>query len=139
MKAIFKLMLFSFALNFAVGIMSNAIPTLYMDSSTNPLGLYDEASVLQFDSEVNKTIQPSGDLEDSSDAFDRLLDKIGLGVAKKFLNAIDTYLFGFIRFIEWLMPYEVALWLGPMLRILISIGYAFGAIWLWTGKDLARG
>jgi hypothetical protein len=139
MKAIFKLMLFSFVLNFAVGIMSNALPTLYNDASTNPLGLYDAAGTNRFAGQINGTIAASGDLEDASNAFDRLLDKIGLGVVKKFLNAVDTYLFGFIRFIEWLMPPDVSLWVGPSLRILISVGYAFGAIWLWTGKDIGRG
>ena len=137
MKAVFKLMMFSFVLNLAVGVMSQALPSIANDPTFNPLE-YDASASNDFAEQINKTISPSGDLEDSSNAFDRLLDKIGLGVAKKFLNVVDTYMFGFVQVIERLFG-NTNLWLSGFLRILIIVGYAFGAIWLWTGKDVGRG
>ena len=137
MKAVFKIMLFSIMLNLAVGIMDNALPAIGNNPQFNPM-VYDTATMNAFTNQVNTTIKPEEDLTASSNIFYRLLDKIGLGVARKFLDAMDMYLFGFINLIMKLMGVE-NLWLYAILKFLVTIGYAFGAIWLWTGKDIGRG
>ena len=137
MKAVFKLMLFSFVLNLAVGIMTQAIPVVANNPSLNPLS-YDEASADAFKTQANKTVSAGGFLEDASSKFDRLLDSIGLGTIQKFLRLVNTFMFGFIQVIEAVFGID-NLWFSGFLRIMIIVGYAFGAIWLWTGKDIGKG
>lgn len=141
MKIVFKLMMFSIVLNFAVGIMLTAIPVF--DDVVYKGGVIYEGDnyATAFNSSMGGTINPIGSLENLGDAFDRLLDKIGLGAISKLLNAIDNYMFGFVRMLENLFANS----LDPNLRIMIfnivlrpmiTIGYILGAWWLWTGKDL---
>jgi hypothetical protein len=137
MKTVFKLMLFSFMINLAVGIMTNALPAIGNNPQYNPME-YDSKTVNNFVGQMNATIKPGEDLTDNTNIFYRVLDKIGLGVAEKFLNAMDTLLFGFINLIMKLMGVE-NLWLYVFLKSMVVVGYAFGAIWLWTGKDIGRG
>ena len=137
MKAIFKLAIFSLVLNLAVGIMSQALPILANDPTFNPLE-YDSENVQLFSNQINGTINPSENLEDKGDSFDRLLDSIGIGAVKKVLNAINTYLFGFVTVLEKIFG-VTNLWFMGFIRIMMTIGYAFGAFWLWTGKDIGKG
>lgn len=140
MKIVFKLMMFSIVLNFAVGIMLTALPVF--DNPVYKSGVdYQDNYASEFNASMSGAINPTGDLEDLGDAFDRLLDKIGLGAIKKLLTTIDKYMFGFVQILENIF----AGGLGPdlsfmifsvVLRPLITIGYILGAWWLWTGKDL---
>lgn len=142
MRLVFKMVLYSIVLNFAVGIMMTAIPVF----DTNPEyrgGLfYDSGYVDEFNSSMSGSIDPTGDLEDTSDAFDRLLDKLHLGIIAKFLNAVDMYMFGFLKVIERVFggvmdsALESVVFLG--LRGMITIGYILGAILLWTGKNVTK-
>lgn len=139
MNTIFKVILFSIMLNFSVGIMMTAIPA-FNEYSGNTAGLsYDSNYGTDFQSQMNKSINPTDQLDDASDLFDRILDKLQLGIVKQFLELVDRYMFGFVQMLHtmigsYLDPAVRTLIFGIM-RVLITIGYVLGAIWLWTGKD----
>ena len=144
MNTVFKLMLFSIMINFATGIMM----TVVVDSSgnqvfnpANRMGLdYAENYTFQFTSEMNNTIQPTGDLEDKGNMMYRILDKLNLGFISKFLQLVDRYMFGFAQILEnifgGILGETLRLMVFGMMRALMTIGYVMGALALWTGREI---
>lgn len=138
MKVVFKLMIFSIMLNFAVGIMLAVIPAFDIG---NTGGLtYDSSFSNDFTGGMNQTIQPAGLLEDRGDAIYRVLDMIGLGFIHKIITAVDKYMFGFVLMLEGMfsgpMGAELSGFIFGILRVMITIGYILGAWVLWTGRSL---
>jgi hypothetical protein len=103
--------------------------------------------------EMEKTINPSGNLDDASDQIYRVLDMMSLGFIYKFFNIIDDYMYGIVNMLETII--------GPMLnedtrlimfgnqndndlipnsfgalKAIISLGYVLFGISLFTGKDI---
>ena len=137
MKAVLKLMMFSILLNLSVGLMITALP-IFEENPEYRGGLgYDEAGLIDFSNSLNGTINPTGDLEDSSNAFDRLLDKLNIGIISKILRVIDKYMFGFINILQGVLNLDTSI--VYFFKAMISIGYVMAAIWLWTGKNIGRG
>ena len=146
MNMIFKLLVFTFALNLAVGIMSVAI----VDGDGNPVfdedwmksGLkYNESMTTTFEDGMNTSVNPStGNIQDSGDASYRILDMIGLGFIGRLLTAVDTFMFGFVNILRSLFTPligdTVAGVIFGMIKGIISIAYILGAWVLFTGKDL---
>jgi len=125
-------------LNFAVGIMLQAIPAFDIEDMG---GLrYDDVYAEPFVNEMNQTINPSGLLEDRGDAIYRVLDMIGLGFIYKIITAINTYMFGFINMMQAMFGGAMSEGLSNMIfgafKVIITIGYIFGAWALWTGRSL---
>lgn len=137
MKVVLRLIFFSILLNLATGLMLDAIPA-FKESTSRTGGVnYDSNNFVSFTNTMNGTINPTGDLEDSTSFFDRLLDKLELGVIKKILTVMDQYMFGFINTAE-LVLHLSTFWVATI-KLLITFGYIMGAISLWTEKDIARG
>jgi len=147
MNIVFKLMLFSIMLNFSVGIMSTAI----VDIDGNPIfsdpsrrmGLdYDSEYTSDFVGELNESINPTSELEDTGNAIYRVLDMIGIGFIKKILNTIDKYMFGFINIIQTLIGGKLdstsRVLIFGIMKAILTIGYIIGAWTLWTGKETTR-
>jgi len=138
MKTIFKLIIFSIMLNFAVGVMMYAIPAFTLEDRGGMT--YDDTYTDPFVNEMNETINPSGVLEDSGDAIYRVLDMVGLGFIHKIVTAIDTYMFGFINMMQAMFGSAMSEGLRNMLfgamKVIITIGYILGAWALWTGRSL---
>ena len=144
MNTVFKLMLFSIMINFATGIMM----TVVVDANGNPvfdpanrMGLdYAENYTFQFTSEMNNTIQPTGDLEDKGNMMYRILDKLNLGFISKFLQLVDRYMFGFVQILDnifgGILGETLRSMIFGMIRILITVGYVMGALALWTGREV---
>jgi len=139
MNWVFKLAFFNLALNFAVGLLLLTIPVF---GATQPtMGLkYDSNLGSDFETEMNGSINPSGDVEDTGDAIYRILDFINLGMIKKFITLIDTLMFGFWNQMEsmlgGLMTPAARLYIFTTLKLFITIGYILGAFFLWTGKNV---
>ena len=82
-----------------------------------------------------------------------LLDMVGLGVISRFIKTITDYAYGFVKLLDKLLGpflldnvetvglYNILFGRGAgagmgVLYLLMTIGYIYGAIYLWTGKDL---
>ncbi len=151
MNLVFKLMLFSIVLNFATGIMLVAIVdadgnSIFTLNNTGGL-IYNETYAEGFTVGLNSTIDPGYGIEEQGNWFDRVLDKLGLGIIRRLLNTIDKYMFGFVQVLKGVFGGGLnsgtrTLLFGPpgypfgVFQILITVGYIIGAIWLWTGKSL---
>jgi len=141
MNIIFKILIFTIMVNFAIGIMALAIPG-FGDQTEDRMGLsfsknYTETIV----GDLNESINPTFQVEDSDDAFSRLLDSIGLGIVTKFLNMVNNFFFGIIDLIlrpifAPMMEQTLANFVFGILKGILTLGYIFGAIWLFTGKKI---
>jgi len=151
MNMVFRLMAFMLIFNISIGIMLTAIPAFEDNAiSTGGIGTYNANYSTGFTTSTKEVINPNGVVEDAGDANYRVLDMINLGFIKRFLNAVDKYLFGFIRLLYSLIGGYMDEGLrnflfGPpgypalgVLQIMMTVAYIFGAIKLWTGKDLTE-
>ena len=138
MNMIFKLMIFSIVLNFAVGIMTVAIPEFADNGYTGGL-VYDEDYAQGFTT-MEDTINAEGVLEDKGNAIYRLLDSINLGFIARFISTVDDFMFGLVNMLESIFAgaMEPALrnTLFFVLKTAITIGYIAGGFFLWTGRKL---
>jgi hypothetical protein len=134
-------------LNFAVGIMFEAIPAFKDDPSTSGGLIYDADFSGNFVTGLNGTISPSGELEDKGDAIYRVLDTIGLGFIKRWVDTVTQYTHGFVKLLELVLGPHLndglvaILFTGlggqsGILYSLVTIGYIVGAWILWTGKSI---
>lgn len=160
MKTIFKLVFFSIVLNLAVGIMQVAIT----DASGNQVFLQQDMARVT-DYQANSTalivgdfqtaVNPAGVTEDKGNLVFRLLDLISLGFIKKIITTINSYMYGFVNFLNalvgrWMNPALYTLLFGAnvyvtpssyipvagILKAIITIGYVMAAFELWTNKSL---
>lgn len=145
MNLAFKLMLWSILLNLATGIMIVAIVDVdgnrVFDMPEMRGGLtYNESHSTGFTSDLSESITPDGAVEDRGNAIYRVLDTLNLGFVERFLNAVDTYMFGFLNVLDRLiiskMAPDVANFLLPIFKTLLTIAYMIGAWVMWTGKDI---
>lgn len=141
----FKLMLWSIILNLATGIMIVAIVDIdgnrVFDSPEMLGGLsYNESQAVGFTGQLNQSITPDGAVEDRGNAIYRVLDTLNLGFVERFLNAVDTYMFGFLNVLDRMiiskLAPEIASFLLGLLKSLLTIAYMVGAWVMWTGKDI---
>lgn len=143
MNAVFKIMIFSILLNFAVGIMETTIVNNEGDSvfeMGNRAGLiYNPGYGNEFNRELNSTVNPSGVLEDKGNAIYRILDTLNLGFIAKIIEAVDKYMFGLVNMLRAMFGGALGDSSGFIFGIfksIIGIGYILGAWYLWTGKSL---
>jgi len=146
---IFSIMVFSMLLNIGTGLVSIAIPTFNNDPSTQGTLTYDDEYQNTFDG-LKTNVTPAGVLEDEGNSIYRVLDTLNLGFIQKFINTITQYTHGFIVFLDqsfgsYLDPAVYSFLFGKVggvpvgaLYDILTIGYIFGAWWLWTGKDLSE-
>lgn len=138
MNIIFKIMIFSIVLNFAVGIMNVALPDINDSGLAGGL-VYDEDYASGF-TVMEDSINAEGGLEDKGNSIYRLLDSINLGFIARFISMVPEYMFGVIIMLQSIfggaMEPELSNVVFGGLKILITIGYIAGGIFLWTGRKL---
>ena len=139
MNWVFKLAFFNLALNFAVGLLLLTVPIFA--ETQNSMGLtYDSSLGSDFEDGMAGAVNPSGAMQDTSDAIYRVLDFINLGMIKKLLDLIDTLMFGFwnqmSNMLGGLMSSAARTYIFGTLKLFITIGYIMGAFFLWTGKNV---
>jgi len=145
MNFIIKLVMFAIMLNISTGIVFNLFPDTFTDSGLGGLQ-YTEDYTSNFADNMNTSINPTDQMEDRSDLFDRLLDKLTIGIWSKFLEGISQYFYGFVT----ILNNTFGKYINDDLRImffgqngsfgglgaLLTVGYVYFAIYLWTGRDL---
>ena len=144
MNFIFKLMAYSIILNFAVGIMLNAIVdvdgnSIFNEGQTGGLS-YNPTEMEKFESGMNSTVTPQGGLQNSGDAIYRVLDMMNIGFLGRIINTVDKYMFGFVQMLEGMFGGFLTTGVRNLvflsLRTLITFGYIMGAWMMWTGKEI---
>lgn len=137
-------MIFSILLNFATGVMIEAIPAFEENPGLRMNMEYNESYFADFnDGPLNRTIAPGGVMEDKGNLIYRVLDMMNIGFIYNFLTTIEQYLFGFVNLLQSMFgtgiradsPTLHAMIFGG-LKSVIMMGYILGAFRLWTGKDL---
>ena len=145
MNAIFKLLAFTIMLNFAIGITLEVIPIFKDDPSTRGgVPTYNDTYATGFNTNLQKEVNPSGDLEDTGDAIYRVLDMVTLGFVKRLVDTVTQYTHGFVVLLDnlfgsYLQPSTYTILFGKPFGIfysLITFLYIVCAIKLWTEKDI---
>jgi len=148
----FYLMAFFIIMNTGIDIVVHAV----VDSNTanlnepiftnSPSGLSYSRNLTDNIVSTDLTINSVSQIEDSSDSFFQILDKIGLGFFRTLKDLIYRYLFGFVTlmnsvFGQWLQPSLRALLFGspdsafPGLFVtLLSTFYTLAVILLFSNK-----
>ena len=149
MNMVFKVIAFSIAINFAIGLLLNVLPIYGEMDPTLRGGIdYDDDHIKVFTDSMSKNISPTGDLEDTGDGLYRVLDFMNIGMIANFANTIKRYLYGFIQLLELIVgpyldtPVRELLFGDPENRLnpgifysIMSIGYIIGVLYLWTDKN----
>ena len=101
-----KIVMFSILLNIAAAITMTAVVdidgnkvfdrTATSGFSEDSAGEYGDT----FQTELEKSIQPAGSLDDKGDQIYRVLDMMSLGFIYRFVNVVDEYMFGFINMLD---------------------------------------
>jgi len=138
MNIVFKIMIYSVVLNFAVGIMGLAIPAFVEEGNAGGL-VYDETFAEGF-TVMEDSVNPDSGLEDRGNQIYRLLDSINLGFIARFISIIPDLMYGAINLFQsifggFMEPALSNLIFGT-LKVLITIGYILGGLFLWTGRKL---
>lgn len=142
MNVIFRIMVYSIILNLATGIML----TMIVDRDGNQVFDVSHGSGLTFSSnytdgftELQGDVSPTGTVEDAGDAIYRVLDTLTLGFIGRIIKIGETYGYGFIVMLENIfggMLGENSKFFFGLLKVIMTIGYILGGLWLWTGKNL---
>ena len=152
MNTVFKIMVFSIMLNISIGILTEAIPNVFKDDPSTRRNLeYDTGDTDVFTGELEDKVNPRGEMEDSDNFIYGILDVLNLGIIHRFLKTVTTYLYGLVNLLRLIIGpmiigenpglYTMLFGKGAgagmgVLYIMMTIGYIFGAIYLWTGKKL---
>lgn len=156
-----KLVIYTILLNLSAGILMQAIVT----NDATPQPVFDSTSQggyefsgeeygTRFQNELEESIQPAGSLDDKGDQIYRVLDMMSLGFIYRFVNVIDTYMFGFVNIIDSVLGKHLAddvrgdLFGNPkndlnpfnngVFKTVITISYILMGISLFTGKDVVE-
>ena len=158
-----KIVIFSILINLAAAITMTAVVdidgTPIFDKTVNNGFIGGNGSSDYSDSyvtELEKSIQPAGSLDDKGDQIYRVLDMMSLGFIYRFVNMVDEYMFGFINMLDNIFGSELddstrGILFGNQndedlipnsfgaLKTLITISYIIMGIKLFTGKDVVEG
>ena len=128
------MVIFMLCLNIASGMMITLLPDIFDDTAFNPLS-YTTGDENEFLAPLEENKNAEAQLQDPSDAFDRLLDSLNIGWIMSFGNALYNYMFGFLNILEALFGANFV-WRGYLFT-LIRIGYVLLIFNLWTGKGFS--
>lgn len=151
MRIAFSWVMFgAICINISVGLMFLLIPEM-----SNVVTLQPNLEYIGADSEwvtgLNTSVNPSGVLEDRGNAIYRLLDSINLGFIARFLDLIQTGMFGFEKLLAGIFegkllesdPSVSYFWFGNpaglhfgVIKGLTVLMYGITAISFWTGKEM---
>lgn len=144
-----KIAMYSLLMNLAAGIMLIGI----IDVNGNPVfskedtmgANYDLQGIQtnKFTDDMEQSIKPGGELEDQGDQIYRVLDTLSLGFVARFIETLQTLMFGFVIMLrsifgQHLAPALEIVFFGA-LNTILTIAYILAAIKLFTGKDLIEG
>jgi len=145
-----KTVLQSIAFFFGLNLMFLLIPVLFPTVFTEEFraGTYYQQNFSNtFTGGMQSVITPSGEAENIGNRIYRVLDLTIIGFIERFFDAINTYLFSFIQFLDvivggMMLADNPELWrvlfapVGGILYLLSYISYIYAAFTLWTGKDV---
>jgi len=150
-----KLVIFSILLNLAGGLVMVGVVDIKGDKifdrsvSNGFVGENGEEYSEDYISELEKSIKPSGDLDDAGDQIYRVLDTLSLGFIYRFIDVVDTYMYGFINMLDNIIGDMLnddvrAILFGNTVKfgafkIMVTISYILMGIFLFTGKDVVEG
>ena len=141
MNIIFKIAIFGFMLYFATNITLMLLPDY-----ANTCFPQNDVIVNQFNESMGGVINPQNAAQDLTSAFVRLIDSINVGVIGKFINGLNSFLFGTLDFSRCFFGYASLSaadrvqydYVIGLLKLLFGMAYIFGAIYLWTGRVINR-
>ena len=155
MKIMMEILILGIFLNLSAGIIAAIIPEFNyasnIDTNSDMMGLKHNDTYADGLVDVKKEINAQGNAEDKSDFTSSLLDAIGLGVIKRWLNWLDTSMFYIVHIMDAMFGQKLIrvvagvqdrtlynLFFGPVgvFRIMITLGYILTAMSLWTGKSV---
>lgn len=125
--------IFFIVLNLASGAMMTTFPTLFGDQAHNKI-LYQSSYGNEMTNSSTKSINPSPDLQDPSNAFARLLDKITIGYYSLIQSTIKTYVLGVPTIMTKIFP-ETNVFINFIGELFIFAFVLFGFN-LWSGNKL---
>lgn len=151
MRQAFNWVMFSaVAVNIAIGVMFLLLPSMSTIVTLQPNLDYIGADSEWVDG-LNTSVNPSGVLEDRGNAIYRLLDSINLGFIARFLDLMQTGIFGLENLLSGIFegqlraedPAQANFWFGDpsgldfgVLRGMLVMMYGITAISFWTGKEM---
>lgn len=137
MNQVVSMIIFVMLLNATSGLLIDMMPEVFAQPLYNS---YQSSSGYQsdFNQSLSGTINPTGDLEDRSDAFDRLLDKLSLGFYNRVKTFINKYMFGFVTILEKVFGDAFHPAFAYLIKSIITVGYTFTVIWIFTNKSFNR-
>lgn len=130
MNTVFKIIMFGFFLNLAVGLITTMLPV-------STCFMYNSVATTQFNATIGGVVNPSNSAQDQTSAFVRLIDSLNIGVIGKFLSGINYYLYGTIDFMRC-MAGGMPDYLEYLLKSALTVAYIIGSIYLWTGRMFSR-
>lgn len=144
-----KIAMYGLLINLAAGIMligiidvnGNRIFTKEDTMGAN----YDIEGVQtnKFTDDMEQSIKPGGELEDQGDQIYRVLDTLSLGFVARFVDTLQTLMFGFVTLLRTIFEPHLAPALSTVffgaINTILTIAYILAAIKLFTGKDLIEG
>lgn len=155
-----KLVIFSILLNLAGGITLTAIvdsngDRVFDETAQGGYVYGGEDYSEDFQIELEKDIQSSGNLEDKGDQIYRVLDLMSLGFIYKFIKVVDKYMFGFINILDntigqYLQGETRGILFGNSndndlipnsfgaFKLIITIAYILMGIKLFTGNNVVE-
>jgi hypothetical protein len=163
MNTVVKLVIFTVLINIAAGILmvgvvdSNGNPIF--DSSTTQNFRYDDNfgnlssnTSASWMGDLQEPVNPSGtQVESAGDRIYRVLDTLSLGFIYRFINWIETYMFGFVSILDNVigtyMEEDLRVFLfgekeangtlgWGVFQSIIALGYVIVGISFFTGKNI---
>lgn len=149
MKIITKLLFFTVALNFMVGLLMLAVPAFNCTINTTP-NCPEITGGINYDKSYNTTISnfnegilspaKTKDTTSFGGLFSSILDVVTFGLYSKIKDFLGTFLFGFINLIQSILspmlPPAVNSFLFGGLKTMLILGVAYTTIYFITGKKL---
>lgn len=143
MHLILKIIYFTIAFNFSVGLMLQAVPAIQQNGATGGLS-YTDNYADEFTTSMSVSTTPTE--QTSSGLFNSIIDLLSMSWAKNLQNVMNKYMYGGITVLENIF--------GPLfdddtqgaffsllsfLKVLIDIGFITLFIYFISGKRLFGG
>ena len=152
-----KLVIFTILLNLAAGLLMVAVvdvkgKPVFDRTATGGVAFDSEIYGESFQTELEESIQPAGSIDDKGDQVYRVLDMMSLGFINRFMDVVDTYMFGIVTIMDNMLGehleektriklfghgHDSERGFG-IFKIIISISYILMGISLFTGKDVVE-
>jgi|GEM_PF-4949425 len=148
MNIAFKVVFFAMCLNFATGLMMEAIP-VFQDGSDNPGGVF--RGGLDFNETYNTAManEMDSDLEGGNlfvsirNTLNSIVDTVTLGWFSQIKNMMNQYLYGFILMFENIFSSSLGPTMSSLIfgtaKVILSILYGFIIINFFSDRKIMGG